>query len=167
MAGNIDTSNDIYRLTARPFILEREGEYDQAIKVYQNAVEILCMSIEKFRKMNVRRVNRKMFERQVQVHSDRLAYLQILKRKGSFDGIVLPPTVLYAMEGLAVKDGDSSPWTLSQMRQALHTYRPMTDGNNSTSAKEVPHHLKPILEASDSTQVPSEEWIDLFFQRDT
>ncbi|KAJ5300058.1 hypothetical protein N7508_007301 [Penicillium antarcticum] len=102
MAGNIDTSNDIYRLTARPFILEREGEYDQAIKVYQNAVEILCMSIEKFRKMNVRRVNRKMFERQVQVHSDRLAYLQILKRKGSFDGIVLPPTVLYAMEGLAV-----------------------------------------------------------------
>ncbi|KAJ5313114.1 hypothetical protein N7508_003944 [Penicillium antarcticum] len=154
MAGNIDTNNDIYRLTARPFILEREGEYDRAIKVYQNAVEILCMSIEKFKKMNVRRVNRKMFERQVQVHRDRLAYLQTLKRKGSFDGIVLPPTILDAMEDLAVKDGDSSPWTLSQMRQALHTYRSMTDENNSTSAKEVPHHLKPILEASDSTQIP-------------
>lgn len=114
MARKIDTNNDIYKLAARPFILERSGEYDQAIKVYQNAIEILGMSIEKFKKMNVPRVNRKMFERQIKIHHDRLAYLQTLKGKGNFSDIVLPPTVLDAMDGLDRKDGDSSPWTLSQ-----------------------------------------------------
>lgn len=115
MAGKIDTNNDIYKLTARPFILEREGDFDQAIKAYQNAIEILGMCIEKFKTMNVPRVNRKMFQRQVQLHRDRLAYLQTLKGKESFDGIVLPPTVLDAIEELTVKDADSSPLTLSQV----------------------------------------------------
>lgn len=115
MAGKIDTNNDIYKLAARPFILERSGEYDRAIKVYQNAIEILDMTIEKFKKMKVPRVNRKMFERQVQIHRDRLAYLQILKRQGNFDNIVLPPTVLDAMDDLTRNDGDSSPWALSQV----------------------------------------------------
>ncbi|KAJ5051312.1 hypothetical protein NUH16_003451 [Penicillium rubens] len=154
MTGKTDTNNDIYKLTARPLILEGEGDYDRAIKVYQNAIEILCMSIEKFKKMNVRRVNRKMFERQVQLHRDRLAYLQTLKRKGSFDGIVLPPTVLDAIEELAVKDADSSPLTLSQTRQALHIHRSIAEKDPSTGARETPHHLKPILEATDSTQIP-------------
>ncbi|KAJ9480670.1 hypothetical protein VN97_g12871 [Penicillium thymicola] len=154
MAGKIDTNNDIYKLTARPFILEREGDYYRAIKFCQNAIETLCVSIEEFKTMNVRRVNRKMFERQVQLHRDRLAYLQTLKRKGSFDGIVLPPTVLDAIEELAVRDADSSPLTLSQMRQALHIYRTIADEDPSTGAQEALHHLKPILEATDSTQIP-------------
>lgn len=114
MARKIDTNNDIYKLAARPFILERRGEYDQAIKVYQNAIEILDMSVEKFKKMNVPRVNRKMFDRQIQIHRDRLAYLQTLKRKGNFSDIVLPPTVIDAMDDLARNNGDSRPWTLSQ-----------------------------------------------------
>ncbi|KAL2869659.1 uncharacterized protein BJX67DRAFT_319003 [Aspergillus lucknowensis] len=154
MAGKINIDNDIYRLAARPFILEREGDYDQAIKVYQNAIQILDMSIEKFKRMKVPRLNRKMFERQVQIHRDRLAYLQTLKRKGSFDGIILPPTVLDAIEGLARHDGDSSLWTLSQMRQALHQHRLATIKDTAPGATETPSHLKPILEAADSTQIP-------------
>ena len=119
MAGKIDINNDIYKLSARPFILEREGDYDRAIKAYQNAIQILDMSIEKFKKMKAPRLNRKMFERQVQIHRDRLAYLQTLKLKGSFDDVVRPPTVLDAIDCLARNDGDSSPWTLSQVSR-LH-----------------------------------------------
>ena len=66
------------------------------------------------------KINRKMFERQVQVHRERLAYLEDLKSKGSFDGIILPPTILDAMEEVEKEDGKI--WSLTQVS---HTPRDM------------------------------------------
>jgi hypothetical protein len=61
------------------------------------------MSAKRFKKMNVRKVNRKMFERQAQVHRERLAYLEVLKQSDSFANIILPPIILDAMEDLDKK----------------------------------------------------------------
>jgi hypothetical protein len=63
----------------------------------------------------VRKINRKMFERQVGLHRERLSYLESLKSKGSFDGIILPPTALDVSQELQREDEDNSPWTLSQV----------------------------------------------------
>lgn len=113
MADKIDTNNKVYKLAAMPFILERKGDYEEAIQVYKNAITILDQATQTFKKGNVRKVNRKMFERQVQVHRERLAYLEDLKRKGSFDGIILPPTILDAMEEVEEEDGKN--WSLTQV----------------------------------------------------
>jgi hypothetical protein len=56
-----------------------------------------------------------MFERQVGLHRERLSYLESLKSKGSFDGIILPPTALDVSQELQREDEDNSPWTLSQV----------------------------------------------------
>jgi hypothetical protein len=113
MSEKIDTNNDIYRLAACPFIMERKGDYDDAIQMYKSAVDILGEATKKFKKGNVRKVNRKMFERQVQVHRERLAYLESLKKKGSYEGIILPPTILDAME--EVEKQNEKSWTLTQV----------------------------------------------------
>ncbi|KAL3479166.1 hypothetical protein BJX99DRAFT_268585 [Aspergillus californicus] len=145
-----DLKNQVYRLSATPFILERRGEYGKAIDLHKNAIDIFGTAAEKFKKSsNVRKVNRKMFERQVKVHQERLAYLESLQSKGSFDGILLPPTVLDAMEETERDDGDNSPWTLSQIRKALHDHK-----KEETINTEPPSHLKPFLNVTDSTQIP-------------
>jgi hypothetical protein len=113
MSEEIDTNNKIYKLAAAPFILERNGEYDDAIRIYKSAIQILGEAAKTFKKMNVRKVNRKMFERQVQVHRERLSYLEGLKKKGSYEGIILPPTILDAMEEVEQKNEKS--WTLTQV----------------------------------------------------
>lgn len=116
MATSEDIKNEIYKLSVLPFILERRGDYDKAIEIHKSAIDILSAAAEKFRKSsNVRKINRKMFERQVDLHCERFAYLESLKRKGSFEGIILPPTVLDVMQELERDDGDNSPWTLSQV----------------------------------------------------
>lgn len=117
MAGKIDVNNKVYKLAAMPFILERKGDYDEAITVYKNAITILDEATKIYKKGNVLKINRKMFERQVQVHRERLAYLEDLKRKGSFDGIILPPTILDAMEEVEHEDGKT--WSLTQVSRAL------------------------------------------------
>lgn len=117
MAGKIDVNNKVYKLAAMPFILERKGDYDEAITVYKNAITILDEATKIYKKGNVLKINRKMFERQVQVHRERLAYLEDLKRKGSYDGIILPPTILDAMEEVEHEDGKT--WSLTQVSRAL------------------------------------------------
>ena len=114
MAQAVDGNNQVYKLAALPFILERKADYDEAIRVYKSAIEILDELVQKFKKgSNVRKVNRKMFERQVQVHRERLSYLEGLKRKGNFDNIVLPPTILDAMEEVENENGKT--WNLTQV----------------------------------------------------
>lgn len=117
MAGKIDVNNKIYKLAAMPFILERKGDYDGAITVYKSAITVLDEATKIYKKGNVLKINRKMFERQVQVHRERLAYLEGLKSKGSFDGIILPPTILDAMEEVEKEDGKT--WSLTQVSQTL------------------------------------------------
>ncbi|CEL05791.1 hypothetical protein ASPCAL06906 [Aspergillus calidoustus] len=132
MAGRIDINNDIYRLSAYPFVLEHEGDFEKAIKIHGNAVEILDMTVNKFKKMKVPRANRKMFERQLMVHRQRLAYLQSLHAKGSFEGIVKVPTIRDAMADLARADNDDDqgPGTLSQARKTLYIQRQRTNASD-------------------------------------
>lgn len=114
MTETADAKNQLYKLAALPFILERKGDYDDAIRTYKTAIEILDELIKKFKKgRDVRKVNRKMFERQVQVHRERLAYLEGLKRKGIFENVILPPTILDAMEELEAENGKT--WNLTQV----------------------------------------------------
>ncbi|KAL2813930.1 hypothetical protein BDW59DRAFT_154583 [Aspergillus cavernicola] len=149
MSVSEDLKTQVYKLSATPFILERQGDYEKAIDLHKNAIDILGTAAEKFKKSSdVRKINRKMFERQVTVHRERLVYLESLQRKGSFDGILIPPTVLDVMEETERSDGDTSPWTLSQIRKALHKYK-----KEESTNIEPPSHLKPFLN-TDSTQIP-------------
>jgi tetratricopeptide (TPR) repeat protein len=120
MTDTVDRNKAVYKLAAQPFILERQGDYDEAIQIYKTAIEILDELTMRFKKgSEIRKINRKMFERQVQVHRERLAYLEGLKLKGNFDGIILPPTILDAMEEVEKENGKT--WTLTQVS---HTCNP-------------------------------------------
>lgn len=112
-----DMKNKLYKLSVAPFVLERQEEYQKAIDFHKSAIDVLGTAAQTFRKSgsNVRKIHRKMFERQVQLHRERLAHLEDLQRKGSFAGIVLPPSGLDVVQELARGHGDS-PWTLSQVR---------------------------------------------------
>jgi tetratricopeptide (TPR) repeat protein len=118
MAGKVDVNNKVYKLAAQPFILERKGDYDEAIKIYKSAIGVLDETAQIYKKGNALKIHRKMFERQAQVLRERLAYLEGLKRKGSFDGIILPPTILDAMEEIEHEDGKTRSLT-----QVSHTIR--------------------------------------------
>ena len=113
MAGKVDADNKVYKLAAMPFVLERKCDYDEAIKMYRNAITVLDEAAKIYKKGNALKIHRKMFERQVQVHRDRLAYLEDLKRQGNFDGIILPPTILDAMEEVESEEGKT--WSLTQV----------------------------------------------------
>ncbi|KAL4906215.1 hypothetical protein BDW74DRAFT_151527 [Aspergillus multicolor] len=153
MASNTtgdEIKENLYKLSVGAFFLERNGEYQGAIELHKNSIEILGAAAQRLKKSNVRKIFRKMFERQVQLHRERLAYLEDLQRKGSFDGIVLPPSRLGVDEELVRKDDDNSPWTLSQLRKAIHEYEKVESPD-----KVVPSHLEPFVNASDSTQIPA------------
>ncbi|CAG7919141.1 unnamed protein product [Penicillium olsonii] len=151
MAQAVDGNNQVYKLAALPFILERKADYDQAIRVYKSAIEILDELVQKFKKgSNVRKVNRKMFERQVQVHRERLSYLEGLKRKGNFDNIVLPPTILDAMEEVENENGKT--WNLTQIRKALHDFRGDTPSDAAPDLSAAPVHIHSFL--GDGSSIP-------------
>lgn len=115
MSGEVDRTKEILRSVARPLLLEREGAYGDAMKAYQDAIGLLNMLVEKSRKRGMHRLNRKLYQRQAQVHRDRLAYLQTLSRKESFGNIVPLPTVVGSMSSLARERENDSPWTISQV----------------------------------------------------
>ncbi|KAF7589045.1 hypothetical protein BBP40_004833 [Aspergillus hancockii] len=99
-----------------------------------------------------RKGERKMFERQVQVHRERLAYLEGLQRKGNLDNIILPPTVLEVMAELE-KQQDGQ-WTLSQIRRDLHNHKESVRKDPSLNDSAAPSYLHPFLRAADSSQIP-------------
>ncbi|KAJ5607519.1 hypothetical protein N7537_004138 [Penicillium hordei] len=151
MTGKIDVNNKVYKLAAMPFILERKGEYDEAITVYKKAITVLDEATKLYKKGNVLKINRKMFERQVQVHRERLAYLEDLKSKGSFDGIILPPTILDAMEEMENEDGKT--WSLTQIRKDINTFRGDGPSQSTKDISAAPAHIQPFLNA-DTSQRP-------------
>ncbi|KAF4765103.1 hypothetical protein N7455_004893 [Penicillium solitum] len=151
MAGKIDVNNKVYKLAAMPFILERKGDYDEAIAVYKSAIAILDEATKIYKKGNVLKINRKMFERQVQVHRERLAYLEDLKSKGSFDGIILPPTILGAMEEVEKEDGKT--WSLTQIRKDLNKFRGDDATQSTMDINTAPAHIQPFLN-TDTSQRP-------------
>lgn len=116
MSTGDDIKDKLYKLSVAPFVLERQGEYQKAIDVHKSAIDVLGTAAQAFRKSgsNVRKIHRKMFERQVQLHRERLAHLEDLQRKGDFANIALPPSGLDVVQELAREDEDS-PWTLSQV----------------------------------------------------
>ncbi|OJJ00281.1 hypothetical protein ASPVEDRAFT_149244 [Aspergillus versicolor CBS 583.65] len=150
MSTGDEIKDKLYKLSVAPFVLERQGEYQKAINIHKSAIDVLGAAAQTFRKSGsiVRKIHRKMFERQVQLHRERLAHLEDLQRKGDFSSIVLPPSGLDVVQELAREDEDS-PWTLSQIRKALHDYH-----KDESTGKMVPDHLKPFLDAADSTQIP-------------
>ncbi|OQD90168.1 hypothetical protein PENSOL_c061G06075 [Penicillium solitum] len=151
MAGKIDVNSKVYKLAAMPFILERKGDYDEAIAVYKSAIAILDEATKIYKKGNVLKINRKMFERQVQVHRERLAYLEDLKSKGSFDGIILPPTILDAMEEVEKEDGKT--WLLTQIRKDLNKFRGDDATQSTMDINTAPAHIQPFLN-TDTSQRP-------------
>ncbi|KAJ5200115.1 hypothetical protein N7472_005319 [Penicillium cf. griseofulvum] len=151
MAGEFDVNNKVYKLAAMPFILERKGDYDEAIKIYKSAISVLDDATKIYKKGKVLKIHRKMFERQVQVHRERLAYLEDLKRKGSFDGIILPPTILDAMEEVEDEDGKAS--SLTQIRRDLNTFRGDGPSQSTEDISKAPAHLLPFLN-TDTSQRP-------------
>ncbi|KAJ5269344.1 hypothetical protein N7505_005102 [Penicillium chrysogenum] len=151
MAGKVDADNKVYKLAAMPFILERKSDYDEAIKVYKSAITVLDEAAKIYKKGNALKIHRKMFERQVQVHRERLAYLEDLKRKGSFDGIILPPTILDAMEEVEREDGNT--WSLTQIRKSLNTFCGDTPSRSTKDISTAPAHLQPFLN-TDTSQRP-------------
>ncbi|KAL5334339.1 hypothetical protein BJX70DRAFT_402706 [Aspergillus crustosus] len=142
--------NKVYKLSITPFVLERKGEYESAISVHKSAADILAKTGEALKKKGSK-ADRKMVERQVELHRERLAYLEGLQRKGGFVGVqvVSPPTVLDLMGELERDEKDSSPWTLSQIRKALYEYE-----KDESTTKEAPAHLKPFIDVADTTQIP-------------
>ncbi|KAL4884579.1 hypothetical protein BJY04DRAFT_168149 [Aspergillus karnatakaensis] len=138
----------VYQLSVAPFVLERRGEFESAIDIHKNAADVLGQAAEAFKK-NGTKANRKMFERQAELHRERLAYLEGLKQKGSFDGIIRPPTFLDLADELKRDEKDSSPWTLSQIRKALYEYQ-----KDDSPKKEIPDHLKPFIDVADTTKIP-------------
>ncbi|CAG8909301.1 unnamed protein product [Penicillium egyptiacum] len=151
MAGKVDANNKVYKLAAMPFILERKGDYDEAIKIYKSAITVLDEATKIYKKGNALKIHRKMFDRQVQVHRERLAYLEDLKRKGSFDGIILPPTILDAMEEVENEDGKT--WSLTQIRKALNTFRRNDPSQSAKDISTAPAHVQPFLN-TDTSQIP-------------
>lgn len=116
MSREIDVAREIQKIVARPLILDHEGAYVDAIKAYQDAIEFLNTLIEKFKKAGMHKINRKLYQRQAQVHRDRLTYLQTLSRKGNIDNVISLPTMIDVVSCLARQEGNNSPWTLSQVR---------------------------------------------------
>lgn len=111
-----DIKEKVYKLSIGAFVLERAGQYEKAIDIHKSAIEVLDVTAKTLKKSSaVRKIYRKLFERQLELHRERLAQLQALRDKGSFDGIILPPSALDMKEELAREDNDTSPWTLSQV----------------------------------------------------
>lgn len=121
MADETDFKSEVYRISAAPFVLERRGEYDNAIVAHRRATEILAALVKKLKKSTAPKINRKMFERQIQVHSERLAYLEALKVKGSFENVVLPPTILEATAELEAAEGPRTLTLVRRFRSVGHT----------------------------------------------
>ncbi|KAL8937535.1 MAG: hypothetical protein Q9216_004377 [Gyalolechia sp. 2 TL-2023] len=94
-----DAYKNLCRALATPFILEFQGHFEEALEAHKKAVTGLKSTIEHAKK-NLRKLYRKMFERQLQVHEERITHLTHLSGKGSFEGIVIPPTYLSAEKEL-------------------------------------------------------------------
>ncbi|KAI9041112.1 uncharacterized protein KD926_007382 [Aspergillus affinis] len=150
MSDETDFKSDLYKVSVSPFVLERNGEYDNAIVAYRNATEILGVLVKKLKKSTAPKVNRKMFERQIKVHSERLEYLEGLKAKGSFENIILPPTVLDAMAEMEAPQGSR---TLTLDRKELHEYSKGLGKEETPQASTAPAHLQALLNPN-SDQIP-------------
>lgn len=168
MTDETDFKSELYKVSVSPFVLERSGKYDSAIVAYRNATEILEVLVKKLKKSTAPKVNRKMFERQVAVHSERLAYLEGLKAKGKFENVVLPPTILDAMAELEATEGPKMltqvrrslrqgigvrPLTMLQDRKDLHDYFRTLEKGENPEASRAPAHLRTLLNP-ESDQIP-------------
>jgi hypothetical protein len=96
-------------VTIRPFVLEYEGDFQNAIVGHGTASKTLNDLMAAIKK-NMRKFQRKMFERQAEVHTQRRKYLESFKR--DFKGVVVPPTIRSADAELIVAEGQIRPLSL-------------------------------------------------------
>ena len=77
-----------------PFLLETQKKYREAIKDHEEAVEKLQVFLDTNKKIG--KFYRVMFKRQREVHQERIAYLQAIEKTGSWDAVIVSPTILSA-----------------------------------------------------------------------
>lgn len=96
-----------------PFQLEEENSFDDAIKAHKTAIEVL-EQVQKTK--GIRKFNRKMYERQAEIHRERKAYLEAFG--GKYDGRI----ILKAPNRAAVAKSHSSPIGSTSSSQPLSTF---------------------------------------------
>lgn len=91
-------------IIASPFILEARGQYQEALAQHEKAVSFIQGFIVKF-KSKIRKFHRKMLERQTEICRERKTYLEELGKRtgGTFEGVVVLPSILSADEELKVE----------------------------------------------------------------
>ncbi|KAL8997062.1 MAG: hypothetical protein Q9188_006418 [Gyalolechia gomerana] len=141
-----DEYKNLCQALAAPFILEYQGHFEEALEAHTKAVAGLKGVVEHARK-NLRKLHRKMFERQLQVHEERIAHLRHLSGKGSFKDVIIAPTFLSAEEELEVKADAPRPLSLDQ-KQLWQGRGSSSGANTMTDSKEKPLPLSAALDAS-------------------
>ncbi|KAL8942682.1 MAG: hypothetical protein Q9211_001280 [Gyalolechia sp. 1 TL-2023] len=141
-----DEYKNLCRALAAPFILEYQGNFEKALEAHIRAVADLKDVVEHARK-NLRKLYRKMFERQLQVHEERIAYLRRLSREAAFKDVVIPPTFLGAEEELEVEAGFPRPLSLDQ-KQLWQGRGSSSGAATTTDSNEKPRPWSASLDAS-------------------
>lgn len=103
------TYRQVVTATVRPFVLEYEGNFQEAIGGHEAATKTLKGFLETHKK-NLGKFHRKMFERQIEVHDERRKYLESFK--GMFKGVVVPPTIRSADAEFLIEQGQARPLSL-------------------------------------------------------
>lgn len=86
----------VYAVVVQGFILEHRKQFDSAISAYEIAIKLLEHLMPRIKK-DMRKIHRKMFERQLDVLRERKAILdQSALANSPFAGLLSPPTILSA-----------------------------------------------------------------------
>lgn len=100
---------ELVAITVAPFVLEYQGNFEAAIHGHDRAAKFLGEFLTRYKKF-VGKFHRKMFERQATVHSERKGYLESFK--GSFKGVIVPPTIRSADDEMVVGEGQARTLSL-------------------------------------------------------
>ncbi|PPJ51198.1 hypothetical protein CBER1_07500 [Cercospora berteroae] len=75
----VESTRKLVPIVFQAFQLEEAGSYGEAIKAHQTATSLLETAAKI---KNVRKFNRKMYERQADIHQERIAYLEKVQQQG-------------------------------------------------------------------------------------
>lgn len=75
----VESTRKLVPIVFQAFQLEEAGCYSEAIKTHQTAIGLLASAANI---KNVRKFNRRMYERQADIHQERIAYLKTVRQQG-------------------------------------------------------------------------------------
>lgn len=108
-----DAYLELVTITVVPFVLEYQGNFQDAIHGHDKAANFLGEFLIRYKKI-VGKVHRKMFERQAIVHTERKKYLEGFK--GNFKGVIVPPTIRSADDEMVLGEGQARILSLVSCR---------------------------------------------------